>query len=141
MTDARIEQVHADKITAREFLDQASDFLNDARIDGLGPPSRVVLLHNAAIVACDAILQAVGLRVTSGDRSHILRLETALRELDTDTTNSSSVSTPPASAATKRLMAAASSPKQACSTPKRPPPNSSNSHASSSARVATQPSE
>ncbi|HEY5196704.1 MAG TPA: hypothetical protein VIJ51_06725 [Solirubrobacteraceae bacterium] len=85
MTDARIEQVHADKITAREFLDQASDFLNDARIDGLGPPSRVVLLHNAAIAACDAILQAVGLRVTSGDRSHILRLETALHELDTDT--------------------------------------------------------
>jgi len=85
VTDARIEQVHADTITAREFLDQASHFLDDARVDGLGPPSRVVLLHNAAIAACDAILQAVGLRVTSGDRSHVLRLETALHELDADT--------------------------------------------------------
>ena len=85
MTNARIEKVHADKITAREFLDQASHFLHDARTDGLGPPSRVVLLHNAAIAACDAVLQAVGLRVTSGDRAHILRLETALHELDTDT--------------------------------------------------------
>lgn len=85
MTDARTEQVHAGRITAREFLDQASHFLDDARIDGLGPPSRIVLLHNAAIAACDAILQAVGLRVTSGDRSHILRLETALDKLDADT--------------------------------------------------------
>jgi hypothetical protein len=41
-----------------------------------------VLLHNAA---SDAILQAVGRRVTSGDRSHILRLETALAKLDADT--------------------------------------------------------
>lgn len=64
MTDARIEPVHADKIAAREFLDQARDFLNDARLDGLGPPSRIVLLHNATIAACDAILQAVGLRVS-----------------------------------------------------------------------------
>jgi len=85
VTDARTEHVHADRITAREFLDQASHFLDDARIDGLGPPSRIVLLHNAAIAACDAILQAVGLRVTSGDRSHILRLETALDKLDADT--------------------------------------------------------
>jgi hypothetical protein len=71
VTDARTERVYADKIAAREFLHQARDFLNDARIDGLGPPSRIVLLHNAAIAACDSILQAVGLRVTSGDRSHI----------------------------------------------------------------------
>jgi hypothetical protein len=85
VTDARIEQVYADKLTACESLDHAGDFLRDARIDGLGAPSRVVLLHNAAIAACDAILQAVGLRVTSGDRSHILRLERALHELDTDT--------------------------------------------------------
>jgi hypothetical protein len=85
VTDARIEQVHADRITALEFLDQASDFLNDARVDGLGPASRIVLLHNAAIAACDAILQAVGLRITRGDRSHILRLETALHELGVDT--------------------------------------------------------
>jgi hypothetical protein len=44
-----------------------------------------VLFHNAAIAACDAILQAAGQRVTSGDRSHILRLETALGHIDSDT--------------------------------------------------------
>lgn len=44
-----------------------------------------MLLHNAAICACDAILQAAGLRVTSGDNAHALRLETALERLDGDT--------------------------------------------------------
>lgn len=37
------------------------------------------------VCACDAILQAVGLRVTPGDNSHALRLETALEHLDGDT--------------------------------------------------------
>jgi hypothetical protein len=83
--DARLEHVYADKITAREFLDQATRFLADARVGTLSAPSRVLLLHNAAISACDGILQANGLRVTPGDRSHILRLETALQQLDADT--------------------------------------------------------
>ncbi len=85
MTDARVERVHADNVTAREFVEQAEQFLGDASIDGLSSASRVVLLHNATIAACDAILQAVGLRVGSGDRSHALRLERALEELDVDT--------------------------------------------------------
>lgn len=85
MTDARVEKVHADRVSAREFAVQAAQFLEDAGTENLSAPSRVVLLHNAAISACDAILQAVGLRVTPGDRSHALRLETALRELDADT--------------------------------------------------------
>lgn len=37
------------------------------------------------VCACDAILQASGLRVTPGDRSHALRLETALDQLVPDT--------------------------------------------------------
>lgn len=53
--------------------------------DGLSAASRVILLHNSAISACDGILQAVGLRVTPGDRSHVLRLQSALEELDADT--------------------------------------------------------
>lgn len=44
-----------------------------------------MLLHNATLCACDAILQVEGLRVTSGDRSHALRLETALEQLEADT--------------------------------------------------------
>jgi hypothetical protein len=85
VTDARVETVHADRVSAREFVEQAAQFLEDAGTNGLRAPSRVVLLHNAALSACDAILQAVGLRVTPGDRSHALRLESALTELDADT--------------------------------------------------------
>jgi hypothetical protein len=85
MTDARVEAVYADRHGAREFLAQADRFLSDATIDCLSAESQSVLLHNAAISACDAILQAVGLRVTPGDRSHALRLETALDRLPQDT--------------------------------------------------------
>jgi hypothetical protein len=85
MTDARVDTVYADRHGAREFLAQADRFLADAAIDGLSAESQSVLLHNATISACDAILQAVGLRVTPGDRSHALRLETALERLPQDT--------------------------------------------------------
>ncbi|HEX6702608.1 MAG TPA: hypothetical protein VF101_17910 [Gaiellaceae bacterium] len=81
MTDARIEDVYADRDGARVFLDQAERFLRDAHIAGLSTESQTVLLHNASICACDAILQAVGKRVTPGDGSHLLRLEEALAQL------------------------------------------------------------
>jgi hypothetical protein len=57
----------------------------DARRSSLNAISEAVLLHNAAICACDAILQSAGLRVTTGDRSHALRVETALDLIDRDT--------------------------------------------------------
>lgn len=85
MTESRVEQVHADRIGARVFLAQSEAFSEDANLSGLGSESRSVLLHNAAVAACDAILQAAGQRVTPGDRSHILRLEVALSHLDGDT--------------------------------------------------------
>ena len=85
MTDARVEQVYPDRVRAREFLDQADRFRGDANTSGLSAESQSVLLRNAAICACDAILQAAGLRVTSGDNAHALRLETALERLDGDT--------------------------------------------------------
>lgn len=84
MTDARVEKVYADRVAAAEYLEQAELFLADARTHSLHTPSRAVLLHNAAVSACDAILRAVGLRVTPGDRSHVLRLETALSQIDGD---------------------------------------------------------
>jgi len=37
--------------------------------------------HNAVISAADAILQAVGLRVSGGEGAHQLRIETALAQL------------------------------------------------------------
>ena len=85
MTDARVETVYADRVEARHFLAQAEAFLNDANTSSLSAPSQAVLVHNAAISACDAILRAVGLRVTPGDGSHVLRLETALEQIDGDT--------------------------------------------------------
>jgi hypothetical protein len=85
MTDARVEKVYADRVRAREFLEQALQFQADAGAEGLSPESQSVLLHNAVVCACDAILQAEGLRVTPGDRSHVLRLETALEQIDGDT--------------------------------------------------------
>jgi hypothetical protein len=85
MTEARVERVYADRIGARDFLAQSDEFLEDANCSRLRSQSRSILLHNAAIAACDAILQAAGQRVTPGDRSHILRLEVALSHLDGDT--------------------------------------------------------
>lgn len=84
MTVARVEKVYEDRIGARTFLAQAETFLGDADAAGLSAPSRSVLLHSAAVSACDAILQAAGQRVTVGDGAHVLRLETALDHLDGD---------------------------------------------------------
>jgi hypothetical protein len=85
LSDARVEKVYEDPVRAREFLAQAQAFLADGETATLSAPSQAILLHNATICACDAILQAAGLRITSGDRSHILRLETALEQIDSDT--------------------------------------------------------
>lgn len=80
MTEARVEKTYADRVRAKEHLEQAETFLADAERTDLAAPSRAVLIHNAATCASDAILQAVGLRVSTGDRSHALRLETALEQ-------------------------------------------------------------
>jgi hypothetical protein len=85
MTDARVEKVHADLVRAHEFFAQAERFKADADSEGLSAESRVVLLHSGTVAVCDAILQAVGLRVTSGDGAHMLRIETALEQLKQDT--------------------------------------------------------
>jgi hypothetical protein len=85
VTDARVEKVYADRLRAREHLDQANLLLRDANTNGLSAPAQAILLHNATVCACDAILQATGLRVTPGNRSHMLRIETALEQLEGDT--------------------------------------------------------
>lgn len=85
MIEARVEKVYADRLDARTHLAQAEKFQTDADVEALSAESRSVLLHNAAISASNAILQAAGLRVTSGDGSHLLRLETALDQLNQET--------------------------------------------------------
>jgi hypothetical protein len=73
VTAARVEKVHEDRVGAREFLSQADLLFVDAGKPTLSAPSQAILLHNATVCACDAILQAVGLRITPGDRSHAQR--------------------------------------------------------------------
>jgi hypothetical protein len=85
VSDARVENVPTDRLRAREFFAQAQRFFDDADIPELNNESRAVLLHSATLAACDAILQAVGLRVTSGDGAHILRIQTALAQIEQDT--------------------------------------------------------
>jgi hypothetical protein len=85
VTEARVENVYADRIGAKEFLEQAEIFMANAAVTSLHPISQTVLLHQAAVCACDAILQAAGRRVTSGDRAHALRLKAALAQVDADT--------------------------------------------------------
>lgn len=85
MTDARVEKTYPDRVRAREFLAQAKRFRDDADTTELGTESQAVLVHNAAICACDAILTATGIRITTGERAHVLRLETALKQLSGDT--------------------------------------------------------
>ena len=58
MTDARIERVYVDKVRAREFVGQAERFLEDANTAGLSSESQAILLHSAAVSACDAILHS-----------------------------------------------------------------------------------
>jgi hypothetical protein len=60
VNDARVEKVYADRIGARTHFDQAEKFQADADAD-VSTESRSVLLHNAAISASNAILQAAGL--------------------------------------------------------------------------------
>ena len=84
MNEARVEKVHADRLGAHTHLDQAKRFQLDADAH-LSAESRSVLLHNAALSAANAILEAAGMRVTSGDGAHLLRLETALEQLHHDT--------------------------------------------------------
>lgn len=84
MTEARIEAVPADPREARVFLARGKDFLRDGRAGDNTAASRQVLLHSAAVCACDAVLLAAGLRVTAGDRSHVIRLDKATELLDAD---------------------------------------------------------
>lgn len=84
MTEARLRNVPADRMGAREFIVQARIFLKDAGIGEISNEGRQLLLHQVAICVCDAILLAGGLQVTVGDGAHALRLEQALEVLPDD---------------------------------------------------------
>jgi hypothetical protein len=74
---AALESVEPDLARAREFLAQARTFLADADRQSTSLESSVVLYWNACISAMDAILAAAGLRIGSGEQSHIVRVRGA----------------------------------------------------------------
>jgi hypothetical protein len=78
---AQIERTEADPWAALEFLGQARRFLRDGRIERLSDEGRQVLLHNAAVAACDAILAINGLEVAGSEGGHALRFEEAHKRL------------------------------------------------------------
>jgi hypothetical protein len=76
MMDASIENVDPDPTRARDLLDAARVFLEDAEKTDTHPESSVVLYWQACVSAMDAILSGSGLRVGHGVGSHALRVST-----------------------------------------------------------------
>jgi hypothetical protein len=79
--EAQVERCGEDPWAAQEFLEQARRFLDDGRVECVSTAGRQVLLHNATVAACDAILAMHGLEVTGTEGGHVLRLEEAHRRL------------------------------------------------------------
>src|SRR4051812_23468074 len=84
MTQAKLTRIAPDPTLASAFLDRARSFLDDGSAKDLSQASRQVLLHNAAIAACDAVLAVSGFQVEGSERGHRLRLEKAEELLSGD---------------------------------------------------------
>jgi hypothetical protein len=75
--DARVEPVEIDVWGARAFMERSRELLADGARSENTPASRMILLHSAAMAACDAILSINGKRIVGSDGSHRLRLKQA----------------------------------------------------------------
>jgi hypothetical protein len=84
VTHARIRKIDPDRTLAERFLKQAKGFLSDGASAVVSRESRQVLLHNAAIAACDGVLAAEGFEVEGSEGGHGLRLEKAEKLLGGD---------------------------------------------------------
>lgn len=85
MSESELRKIPENRVEAREFLGQADRYLRDAGIASLSNEAQQVLLHQAALCACDAILLACGQRVVGEEGGHVLRLTEALDRLPGDT--------------------------------------------------------
>lgn len=74
MTDARIERMEPDPWLAAGLLDRAKKFADDGSVTTLTPESRQILLHGAAVAACNAALAVSGRTIEGSDGGHRLRL-------------------------------------------------------------------
>lgn len=77
MVDARIQTVEVDIVAARRHVATAERMLTDAEVDGLSAEARYTLLYDAARNGVTAALRAAGVRVTAGNRSHVVTFEAA----------------------------------------------------------------
>jgi hypothetical protein len=81
MTTATIESISPDPWLAQGFYQRAHEFLRDGQSTGLSAAGRQVLLHSAALAACDAVLAINGRQVLGSEGGHVLRLTEAERLL------------------------------------------------------------
>ena len=82
MTDkAELEWVGEDAHGALAFILHARTFTGDGSQQGNAPESRQVLLHNAVVAACDAVLALDGFTVRGSEGGHRLRLDEAAERL------------------------------------------------------------
>lgn len=84
MTQAHVRKIAKDAALAQSFLEQAQRFLRDGSVTSVTRESRQVLLHNAAIAACDCVLAAEGFEIRGSDGGHRLRLDKAAELLGGD---------------------------------------------------------
>lgn len=75
--EARVEPTELDIWGARAFLERARELLADGARPENTSASRLILLHSAAMAACDAVLSAGGRRIVGSDGGHLLRLQQA----------------------------------------------------------------
>lgn len=81
---AEIDHVGVDVDGASAFAKRAELFLDNARLEALAPEARPILLHDAVLAGCDAVLAINGLRVVGSDGGHTLRRQKAEALLDVD---------------------------------------------------------
>jgi hypothetical protein len=81
--DAAVQEVGVDLNEARKGLNQAMNHLRSAErcVDN---ESAFILLYTAAHKALTAVLLSVGLRVTEGERSHVMLLREAKKHLGSE---------------------------------------------------------
>jgi hypothetical protein len=81
VTEAWVARIGPDPFQARVFYLRAVEFAAGGGHPDLAAAPRQVLLHNAVIAACDAILAVSGRQIEGSDGGHRLRLQETERLL------------------------------------------------------------
>src|SRR5215210_5992132 len=81
MTEASVELIPPDPWLAHSHFHRALEFIGDGEQTSLSAAGRLVLLHDAALSLCDAVLAINGREVRGSDGGHVLRLQQAQKLL------------------------------------------------------------